>query len=276
MRRALSHIVLVIASACALYPVLWVVKMAFSVSGEWDPSPLPIPSAIDFGNFAAVIGASDASGRWLFGRQLANSLVVSCSTAIIGVVLSCTAAYAFSRFRFPGRDAGLFTLLATQTFPGVVVLIPIYVLLDTVGLVDSLVGLVLVYSTTAIPFSTWMLKGYFDTIPREMEEAALMDGASPVVIFLRITLPLARPAIAMTLLFSFMTAWNEFILSATLMGDAAHFTLPVALQRLVGEHHTDFGRFAAGSVLVSLPVMAAFYATQRHLVRGLTAGSVKG
>ena len=274
MRRVFPHVVLAIASVFALYPVLWVLELALSAQG--DVSSLSIGSSIDFQNFADVVGASDATGRWMFGRQLANSLVVSCATAVVGVVVSCTAAYAFSRFRFPGRDAGLLTLLVTQTFPGVVVLIPIYVLLDTLGLVDSLVGLVLVYSTTSIPFSTWMLKGYFDTIPREMEEAALMDGASPFMIFVRITLPLARPAVAITLLFSFMTAWNEFIFAATLMSDAAHFTLPVVLQRLVGEHHTDFGRFAAGSVIVSAPVMAAFFVTQRHLVRGLTAGSVKG
>ena len=164
----------------------------------------------------------------------------------------------------------------TQIFPGVVMMIPLYILLDGLGLLNSLVGLVLVYSTTSVPFCTWMLKGYFDTIPKELEEAARIDGASQWQIFWRIVLPLARPALAVTALFSFMTAWNEFILAATLMNDARMFTLPVALQRYVGEYQTDWGSFAAGAIIVSLPVMLLFYALQKHLVGGLTAGAVKG
>jgi arabinogalactan oligomer/maltooligosaccharide transport system permease protein len=121
-----------------------------------------------------------------------------------------------------------------------------------------------------------MLKGYFDTIPRDLEEAAMLDGASQTQIFVRVVLPLARPALAVTALFSFMTAWNEFILAATFMDDASRFTLPVALQRFVGEYKTEWGHFAAGALVVSVPVMAVFFALQRHLVGGLTAGGVKG
>jgi len=139
-----------------------------------------------------------------------------------------------------------------------------------------MLGLALVYSTTAVPFCTWNLKGYFDTIPKEIEEAALMDGASRWVTFTRIVLPLARPAVVVTGLFSFMTAWNEFILAATFMSDERAFTLPVVLNAYVGEFGTEWGRFAAGAVLVSLPVMALFFMLQRYLVEGLTAGSVKG
>jgi arabinogalactan oligomer/maltooligosaccharide transport system permease protein len=155
-------------------------------------------------------------------------------------------------------------------------MIPLYVLLDVLGLLDALLGLVLVYATTAIPFCVWMLKGYFDTIPRDLEEAAIVDGASPAMIFWRIVLPLSRPAIAVTALFSFMTAWNEFILAATFMNAETAFTLPVVLQRYVGEYSTEWGHFAAGAVLVSIPVVALFYALQKHLVGGLTAGAVKG
>ena len=134
----------------------------------------------------------------------------------------------------------------------------------------------LCYSTTAIPFCVWMLKGYFDTIPRDLEEAATIDGASQWTIFTVIVLPLSRPAIAVTALFSFMTAWNEFILAATFMGDEKAFTLPVALQRFVGDYSTDWGSFAAGAIIVSIPVMVLFFALQKNLVEGLTAGSVKG
>jgi len=169
---------------------------------------------------------------------------------------------------------GLF--LVTQMFPGVVMAIPLYILMDELSLLNSMTGLVLVYSSTAIPFCTWNLKGYFDTIPKELEEAALMDGASQWVIFSQIVLPLAKPALVVTALFSFMTAWNEFILAATFMSDERSYTLPVVLQSYVGDFGTEWGRFAAGAILVSIPVMLLFFALQRHLVEGLTAGSVKG
>jgi arabinogalactan oligomer/maltooligosaccharide transport system permease protein len=161
-------------------------------------------------------------------------------------------------------------------FPGVVMAIPLYILLDKAGLLDSLLGLSLVYATTAIPFCTWNMKGYFDTIPRELEEAATMDGASRWVCFTRVILPLAKPALVVTGLFSFMTAWNEFILAATFMNDERAFTLPVVLQSYVGDYGTEWGHFAAGAVVVSLPVMVLFFVLQKHLVAGLTAGGVKG
>lgn len=334
-----SHAVLVVASIIAVYPALWVLKMALTPSQAFDSSPSPLPRAVSGDNFVevttttmelphphlvhrlppwgwAVLAVAAIAGlvvwylrarprrrlaawrfgvggvlalvlllvadwaiwhwQWLFGRQVLNSVLVSGATTGVGIVVSCTAAYAFSRFRFPGRELGLGALLLTQIFPGVVMVIPLYILLDKLHLVNSLLGLVLVYSTTAVPFCTWMLKGYFDTIPADMEESALVDGASRWTIFWRITLPLARPALAVTALFSFMTAWNEFILAYTFLNDAGLFTLPVALQRHVGEHSTDWGLFASGAILVSLPVMALFYALQKHLVGGLTAGSVKG
>jgi arabinogalactan oligomer/maltooligosaccharide transport system permease protein len=267
---------LFIASFAALYPVLWVVKMAFSPSQAMSMDPGLLPEAVTLSNFADVVGTSDHSGAWLFGRQLLNSLLVAGLTSAIGIALSCTAAYAASRFTFPGRDGGMALFLLTQMFPGVVMAIPLYTLLDELHLLDSMAGLALVYATTAIPFCTWNLKGYFDTIPRELEEAALMDGADRWTTFTRIILPLARPALAVTALFSFMTAWNEFILAATLLSDERAFTLPVVLQRYVGDFGTEWGRFAAGAILVSLPVMGLFFALQKNLVEGLTAGGVKG
>lgn len=268
--------VLVVACVVVLWPVLWVLKMALSPSQAFSLDPSPIPTSFSLANFADVVGTRDAQGGWLFGRQLLNSLLVSGVTSAIGIALSCTAAYAMSRFAFPGRAAGMRMFLITQMFPGVIMLIPLYILLDSLGLLDSLLGLALVYATTAIPFCTWNLKGYFDTIPRDLEEAAIMDGASRWTIFTRIVLPLARPALAVTGLFSFMTAWNEFIMAATLMSDQRSFTLPVVLQGYVGDFGTEWGRFAAGAILVSIPVMALFFALQKQLVEGLTAGGVKG
>lgn len=267
-----TNLALILMCAVTLYPVLWVVKMALSPSQGFAMSPSPIPTEITFDNFTHLITMNDG----LFWRQLFNSLAISLATTVIGVGLACTAAYAFSRFRFPGREAGLASLLITQMFPGVVMAIPLYILLDKIGMLNSLTGLVLVYSTSSIPFSVWMLKGYFDTIPKDLEEAAVMDGASQWVIFTKIILPLAQPAIVVTALFSFMTAWNEFILAATFLSDDTQFTLPVVLQRFVGDYSTQWGYFAAGAIIVSLPVVALFFKLQKYLVGGLTAGGVKG
>lgn len=275
-RAAAVHATLVLVCAAVLYPVLWVVKTAVSPEEALSLSANPFPTRVTAGHFAAILGATDSSGRWLFGRNLLASLAVSTATTAVGLLLAVTAAYALSRFRFPGRRAGLQALLISQMFPATLMIIPIYSILQKLGLLNSLGGLVLVYSTTSLPFCVWMLKGYFDTIPRDLEEAALMDGATPWQAFVRVILPLARPALAVTALFSFMNAWNEFILAATLLDDASLFTLPVALQRLVGEYKTEWGTFAAGALIVSAPVMALFFALQKHLVGGLTSGGVKG
>jgi len=276
LRLILTHAALLFVSLIALYPVLWVLKMALTPSQAFSMDPWPIPETISFENFRHVLGTTDSQGQWLFGRQLLNSLIIALGTAATGMVLSCTAGYAMSRFAFPGRDTGMSLFLITQMFPGVVMAIPLYILMNSLGLLDSMTGLILVYSSTAIPFCTWNLKGYFDTIPRELEEAAIMDGASQWMIFSRIILPLARPALVVTALFSFMTAWNEFILAATFLGDERAYTLPVVLQSYVGDFGTEWGHFAAGAIFVSIPVMLLFFALQRHLVEGLTSGSVKG
>jgi len=267
---AIKHAALTMLVIVTLFPVVWVVKMAFSEGQNFSLSLNPIPEEPTLANFVDVVTAPN------FGRQLLNSAIVSGTTTVLGIFLACTAAYAFSRFRFRGRKTGLMMFLVSQMFPGTLMMIPLYVLMERLGLLDRLLGLVLVYSTTAIPFCVWMLKGYFDTIPKDLEESALIDGASQFTVFWRIILPLARPAIAVTGLFSFMTAWNEFILAATFMNADESFTLPVVLQRYVGEYSTEWGHFAAGAILVSIPVMALFYALQKNLVSGLTAGGVKG
>ncbi len=270
------HAGLSVVCVATLYPVLWVVKLALSPTQTLSLSANPFPEAVTLDHFRDVLGTTDAQGRWLFGRQLLSSLVVSTATTLVGLTLAVTAAYALSRFRFPGKQSGMQVLLITQMFPATLMLVPLYSILQTLGLLDSIGGLVLVYATSSLPFCVWMLKGYFDTIPKELEEAAIMDGASPGQVFIKVVLPLARPALAVTALFSFMQAWNEFILAATLLNDATRFTLPVALQRYVGEYKTEWGHFAAGALIISAPVMALFFALQRSLVGGLTAGAVKG
>lgn len=274
--EALVHLVLVLATAAALYPVLWVCSLAFSSSQVPTARVLPLPEAPSLAQFRDVIGTHDAAGRWLFGRQLFNSLFVSIMTAAVGVAIATPAAYALARFRFLGKERGVWLLMATQMFPGVATLVPLYLILQGLHLLDSRAGLVLVYATTSVPFCVMQLRSSFESIPVDLEEAAMVDGASRFQAFRMVALPAARPAIAVTALFAFMGAWNEFILAATLLSRAESFTLPVALQRYVGEHGAAWGHFAAGALIVSIPVMAIFYLAQRHIVSGLTSGGVKG
>ena len=274
--RVVVYTALVLLTAVVLYPVMLVCKKAFEPGTQFALSASPIPSSFTLDHFRDLFGARAANGDLLFLRTAFNSIVVSLLTTVVGVSLSCTAAYALSRFRFPGRKTGLTMFLVVQMFPATLLLLPLYVILNKLGLLNSIAGLVLVYSTTAIPFCVWTLKGYFDSLPRELEEAARIDGASPWMIFVKIILPLSRPAIAVTALFSFMTAWNEFIMASTFMTDQTKYTLPVLIQSSVTEFSANWGLFAAGAVVTSVPVMVAFYVLQKYLVGGLTAGAVKG
>jgi len=271
-----TYLALILLVAIVLYPVLLVCKKAFEPGRQFALSASPIPTEVTTAHFEELFTSRGASGELLFLRHTLNSIVAALLTTVVGVALSCTAAYALSRFRFPGRKTGLTMFLVVQMFPATLLLLPLYVILNKLGLLNSIVGLVLVYSTTAIPFCVWTLKGYFDSLPRELEEAARIDGASPWMIFRKIMLPLARPGLAVTGLFSFMTAWNEFIMASTFMTSQTKYTLPVLIQSTVTEFSADWGLFAAGAVVTSVPVMILFYVLQRYLVGGLTAGAVKG
>jgi arabinogalactan oligomer / maltooligosaccharide transport system permease protein len=279
------HAILIIATLVTIYPVLWVITIAFSgkqslAIADIPPDPtffdrlravVPWPQDWSFTNFVSVMTDQP------FSRWLLNSIIVAVFTTIVGVFLACTAAYAFSRFKFPGRRAGMMSFLISQMFPGTLMLIPLYIIIvQVLGLGSTRIGLIVVYATTSIPFSVWMLKGYFDTIPRELEEAAIIEGASASMIFWRIVLPLAKPAVAITALFSFMTSWNEFILAATFMDKEDMYTAPVGLRFFVGGFSQQWGYFAAGSIIVSIPIVFLFLYLQRYLISGLTAGSVKG
>jgi len=270
------HLVLLTAVVFALYPVLWVVTLALSPGDAPEARVLPLPTSPSLEHFEAVVTRTSEQGTWLFGLQLFNSLVVAGATAIVAIAIATPAAYALARFDFVGARGATRTLLATQMFPGVAASIPLYMLLNVLGLLDTRTGLVLVYATTAVPFAIFQLRGAFEGIPKDLEEAAMVDGATRFGAFARVVLPAARPALAVTGLFAFMTAWNEFILAATFLSREEAYTLPVVLQRYVGEYDAQWGAFAAGAILVSVPVMGLFYALQRHLVGGLTSGGVKG
>jgi len=277
LEALLAHALLVAACAFAVYPLLWVITLALSPTGPGaEARLLPIVSAPSLENFRTVVGWGSSGATLLFLRQLANSLIVSLATAVVAIAIATPAAYALARFSFIGAKPGLRALLATQMFPTVASAVPLYLLLDALHLLDSRAGLVLVYASTAVPFAIFQLRGSFLAIPVDIEEAAMVDGASRARAFFLVVLPAARPAIAVTALFAFMSAWNEFILAATLLSRKSAYTLPVVIQSYVQEQSTSWGPFAAAAILVSVPVMALFYVAQRQLVSGLTQGGVKG
>jgi len=270
-RRLVIHWLLIIVCAATVYPALRVVSVALRPGDRLLSTSLElIPPDATLANFGTVL-FDKAFFSWIW-----NSIIITMTTAVFGVVLAATSAYAFSRWKFPGRGPGLVFLLATQMIPAAMLTLPIYILAVRLGLVGSYRGLVLAYSVGSIPFSIWILKGYYDTIPVDLEEAAMIDGASRMSSFYRIVLPLSSPALAIVFLFNFMTAWNDFLLARVMLPRPELSTWTLGLQAMQGQFQTQWGAFCAASILVSIPVMALFLYSSRWLISGLTLGSVKG
>jgi arabinogalactan oligomer/maltooligosaccharide transport system permease protein len=202
---------------------------------------------------------------------------VSLGTAAVGVTLAASAAYAFSRHSFRGRGVGLTSLFATQMIPGVMLIVPIFVLFVTLDIVGTTRGLVLAYAVTAIPFSAWILKGYFDTVPVDLEEAAQIDGCSELQSFYKVLLPLSVPALAIVFLFNFLAAWGEFFYANIIIGtNQALQTWPVGLVAFQGRYQTEWSTLSAAAIFVSIPIVILFIWISKYLVSGLTLGGVKG
>jgi arabinogalactan oligomer/maltooligosaccharide transport system permease protein len=205
-----------------------------------------------------------------------NSFLVSFVVTLTGVVLASTSGYALSRFNFKGRRVVLSSLLMTQMFPATMLLLPFFILLAKLKLINSYLGLIIIYSSTALPFCIWQMKGYYDTIPAALEEAARMDGCSRFSAFIKVILPVSAPALVITALFSFMASWSEYVVAAIVLQDPGLYTLPLGLKSFQASLATQWGLYAAGAVVVSLPVTILFISLSRFLVSGLTVGSVKG
>ncbi|HUS40557.1 MAG TPA: ABC transporter permease subunit, partial [Pirellulales bacterium] len=210
-----------------------------------------------------------------FLRWMGNSLLVSLAVTMTGVALASIGGYAFSRFRFVGRDGSMIAILTTQMFPATMLLLPLFILISKLGLVNTFLGLMVFYTATALPFCIWQMKGFYDTIPVSLEEAARIDGCDRYQAFRRVILPLAVPGLVITALFSFMTAWSEYIVAAQVLQYREMFTLPLGLKSFQASMSTEWGLYAAASILVSIPVVIVFVLLSRYLVSGLTLGSVK-
>jgi len=271
LKRLVIHAILIGSCVIAIYPLLQVVTISLRPGDRLFSTDLGlIPEGATLQSYSDVLFNSDFF-IWIY-----NSLVISTVAAILGVCFAVPAGYAFSRFKFPGRRAGLLFLLSTQMIPAAMLLLPIYLLLFKLNLIDHYLGMIVAYLTTICPFSIWILKGYFDTIPPDLEEAAQVDGTSRLGAFWRIIIPLSTPPIALTFLFGFTSAWSEYLLARTVIQRAELFTWPLGIYTFQGQFQTEWGDFAAASFMISIPVLLLFLFMGRYMISGLTLGGVKG
>ncbi|MCD7437473.1 ABC transporter permease subunit [Streptomyces lincolnensis] len=268
--RLASHGILIVASLAALFPIVWLVYLSLGPDKDDYLHPGGIWGKMTFDNYTFVLQNTK------FFDWLQTTLIVVLGTTLIGVVISATTGYAVSRMRFPGYRKFMWVLLVTQMFPVAVLMVPMYQILSDLQLIDTYLGLILVYCTTTIPYCAWLMKGYFDTIPFEIDEAGRVDGLTPFGTFARLILPLARPGLAVAAFYSFLTAFGEVAFASTFMLSDTKYTFAVGLQTFVSEHDAQRNLMAATAVLIAIPAAAFFYFVQKNLVTGLTAGGTKG
>jgi arabinogalactan oligomer/maltooligosaccharide transport system permease protein len=270
LASVLLHGTLGAATFIALFPMAWVVISSFKPASEIRRSNITLVSDPSFDNYRRVLFDTN------FPSWFMNSVIVAVLTMVIGISMSALAGYALSRFNFPGKRGLMWVFLLTQMFPVAILIVPIYTLMAEVGLIDTKASLVIAYCTVAVPFCAWMLRGYFDTIPRELDEAAALDGLGPFGTFWRVVLPLARPGLAVTAFYTFLTAWGEVAYAIAFMQTDSHYTLGAGLQQFVPQFQPRWELLTAGAVLITIPAGLVFFVAQKHLVAGLTAGGTKG
>jgi multiple sugar transport system permease protein len=270
--RALQYAALACFILFLGFPLLWLLSASVKSSQELASLNMSLlPKAFHWDNFAVALQKQGLL------RSALNSVIVSLLTMVLVVLLSLPASYALARFKGKLRAAGVGWILVSQVFPVILIIIPLFVILREVRLVDTLAGLVLVYTTFTMPFALWMLQGFVAAIPGELEEAAAIDGASRAQTLRRVVFPLLMPGIVATAMFAFVAAWNEFFFALVLIQSPENYTLPVALKMFVGgEGKVALGPLAAGAVLATIPSLIVFSILQRRLTGGLLAGSVKG
>ncbi len=280
---ALVYVFLIVMTSFSVFPLYFVLQASFRPGQQLYSTDLQLfPTNPTLENYQYILDPSKSNpDNVFFWQWVGNSIYVGTLATLLGLIFATMGAYAFSRFRFRGKQFGLRLLLALQAFPALLAITAYYILFIRLGLIGTREGLALVYAAGTIAFGVWNIKGYFDTLPIELEQAALVDGATPTQAFWRITLRLATPSIAASALFMFIGAWNEYALSSYLLsgitGVGPSSTFPVGLNNIVGANYrVPWGYFAAASVLISIPLAMLFLYLQRFFRSGLTVGSVKG
>ncbi len=268
---ALAYLFLILFTIIAIYPILNVVSISLRPADRLLSTSLRIiPENASLNSYIQLFTKTP------FLRWLANSTFVSTVVMLTGVTLASTAGYALSRFRFFGKKAVMIGILITQMFPATMLLLPLYIMLIKLHLLNSYLGIIIVYTSTALPFCVWQMKGYYDTIPVSLEEAARIDGCNQFQAFYKVVFPLALPALVITALFSFMSAWAEYVVAAQILQEPELYTLAIGLKQFESSMATEWGLYAAGSLIVSIPAVLLFLFLSRYLISGLTLGSVKG
>jgi len=276
---AWRHAVGVTAVSFALFPLIWMISASFDTLGSLSSQKL-IPDRPGLDNFRELFGNPDQP----YLKWLRNSLIISSTNAVLQMFIGATAAYALSRFRFKGRKLTLMTILVVQMFPQLLAATAIFLMLAELGksipalALGQTTALIIVFAGGALGINAWMLKGFYDTIPSEIDESAKVDGASHAQIYFKIILPLARPVLAVITLLSFIGTMNEFLITSVILGGNQNaITLAVGMQQFIdGQYNARWGPFAAGALIASVPVMILFLYLQKHVVSGLTAGANKG
>lgn len=271
LERILRYGILVGGGIIMMVPFLWMVSTSlkeYAYIIEFPPQLIPKEPTLN--NFV------EAWTTGQFQLYLTNSLIVAVSSVVLAVLISAMMAYAFARFDFPGKEILFFSILLLLMVPNIIGIIPQFLLAIALGLRNSLLGLVLFYVATSLPLNTFLLRGFFETLPREMEEAMLMDGANYFTIFTRMVLPLSTPALATVSIFSLLGFWDEYILALTFIDDQTKRTLPIAIASFHGQHGTDWGLVFAASLIAMIPIVALYVALQRYFTGGLTTGAFKG
>lgn len=267
-----AWLVLAVAILVALFPFFWILRTAVTPTPEaFSLRPTLLPSTVTFEHLVRVV----VSPTLPFGRYFLNSTLVSLGTTVLVLVAGSWGAYALARLQFKGRKTFGISLLLIQLFPAVLLVIPIFVVFARVGLVNNLLGLVVAYTTFNLPFVTWLLRGYFLSIPAELEDAARIDGCSYLGVLFRIVLPMAAPGLAAVATLAFVQSWNEFFFAYVLINDDAKRVLAIGLTAYIDQFRTDYTGLFAMATLTTLPVVLVFVIFQRFLVGGLTAGGVK-
>ncbi|MFD5738042.1 sugar ABC transporter permease [Streptomyces sioyaensis] len=262
------HLTLAVAAVIAVFPPLWLLVTSFKPRN--DAFSTGLVTHFTLANYTHVVADTE------FLTWFKNSVLIVGVTTVLGVFLAATTGYAVSRFRFPGMRPLMWLLLITQMFPVAVLIVPLYNLLASLGLLNQPAGLAITYLTIAVPFCAWMMKGFFDTIPVEIDEAGRVDGLNPFGTFWRLVLPLARPGLAVTGFYTFVTAWAEVAYASAFMTGEENLTLAGGLQTFVNQYTNDWGSMTAAAVIIAVPAALVFAFAQRHLVAGLTAGTTKG
>ena len=271
VRVAASYAVLILFCIISIYPVSQVLTVSLRPADRLLSTSLEIiPDNATIDNYINLFIRTD------FLQWMVNSLVITASVTLTGVLFAATAVFGFSRYKFIGKKAAMQSMLVTQMFPATMLLLPMYIMLVNLGLINSYLGIMIMYSATALPFCVWQMKGFYDTIPTSLEEAGRIDGCSQIQTFYMIVLPLAAPALVITALFSFMSSWTEYVVAAQILQDTAMWTLPIGLKSFESNMSTEWGLYGAASMLVTVPVVALFLILSKYLVSGLTLGSVKG